>query len=400
MTAYDQPVSIPEPPAAIPGARLLFSLDPGTAHLNHGSFGAVPISVQRVQQRLRDEMDANPDRFLGHGMPQRLAHARRHLATFVGADPEGSALVANVTTAVAIVLASLDLRQGDEVVVTDHAYGGVAIALADACRRARASLRTVTVPLTANDEEIVSGVRAAVTGQTRLVVIDQVTSPTARPFPVAQVVAAVRDRGPAVLVDGAHAPGLIDTPVSSLDADFWVGNLHKWGYAPRGTALFSVAPRWRSRIRPLLVSWAHDSGFPTNVEHQATIDYTPWLAAPAGVYALRSLGLDLVREHNAALATYGQRVVGEALGLPAADLPQPDGPTPLPMRVVPLPEGVATDLSAAEALRRRISSTLDTEVGLNAWQGRGLLRLSAQVYNRPQEYDRLADGLPALLRSG
>jgi isopenicillin-N epimerase len=395
---------MPEPPPPIPGARLLFSLDPGTAHLNHGSFGAVPIPVQRVQQRLRDEMDANPVRFLGSGLSERLGHPRRHLATFLGADPEGSALVANVTAAVAIVLATLDLRHGDEVVMTDHGYGGVTIALADACRRAGATLRTVALPLEADDAAIVKGVRDAVNGQTRLVVIDQITSPTARLFPVAQVIAAVRDEQseptPAILVDGAHAPGLLSTPVTSLGADFWVGNLHKWGFAPRGTALLAVAPGWRPRIRPLIVSWGHDAGFPTNIEYQATIDYTPWLAAPAGLFTLRTLGLDLVREHNAALAEYGQRVVGAALGLGAADLPGSGGATPLPMRVVPLPEGIATDPASAEALRRRISSKLEVEVGLNAWQGRGLLRLSAQAYNRPEEYDRLADALPTLLQSG
>jgi isopenicillin-N epimerase len=110
-------------PEPIPGARLLFTLDAAVAHLNHGSFGAVPTPVQRAQQRLRDELDANPLRFFAGGLYDRLAHVRRHLAAFVGADPDGSALVPNATTGVAVVLNSLRLAAGDEVVTTTTATG-------------------------------------------------------------------------------------------------------------------------------------------------------------------------------------------------------------------------------------------------------------------------------------
>jgi isopenicillin-N epimerase len=64
------------------------------------------------------------------------------------------------------------------------------------------------------------------------------------------------------------------------------------------------------------------------------------------------------------------------------------------MRVLPLPVPTGTDPTA---LRDRISDELATEVAVHAWPGRPLLRLSAQVYNRAEEYERLAERLPALL---
>ncbi len=386
------------PPRPFPGARLLFSLDPGVAHLNHGSFGAVPISVQRAQQRLRDEVEANPLRFFDSGLLERLAHTRRHLARFLGADPDGSALVENASTGAAIVLSSLDLKTSDEIVTTNHGYGGVRLAIQQTCALTGATNRVVTLPAAPTEDEVVDGIRSAVTGRTRLVVVDQITSPTARLFPVAQVVAALRGSSIPVLVDAAHVPGLLPVEVDEIGADFWVGNFHKWAYAPRGTALLVVAPHWRDRIRPLVVSWQQSAGFPANVEWHATADYTPWLAAPAGLFALRTLGVSAVREHNAALAAYGQQVVGEALGLKPGDLPAPGGGYPLPMRVVPLAAGLAADEASAAALRQRISDDLATEVAINAWQPGGLLRVSAQVYNGPEEYERLAQRLPALLR--
>jgi isopenicillin-N epimerase len=393
-------MTVPQPPEPIPGARLLFSLDPSVSHLNHGSFGAVPIGVQRAQQRLRDEMEANPLRFFSQGLVDRITHTRRHLAAFLGADPDGTALVGNATSGAAVVLQSLGLRAGDEVLTTDHGYGAVDFSVARECRRTGAVSRTLPVPLTAGDEEVVEIVRAGLRpGRTRLLIVDQITSATARLFPTAAIVGVAREQGVPVLVDAAHAPGMLPTTVAAVGADFWVGNLHKWAYAPRGTAALVVAPQWRERIEPLVVSWEQEAGFPGRVEWQATLDYTPWLAAPAGVFTLRSLGPDRVRAHNAALAAYGQRVVSDALGVAPTDLPEPGGPT-VAMRLVPLPAGVATTLDGARALRARIAERLAAEVAVMAWGGRGWLRLCGQVYNTPDEYDRLAARLPALLAGG
>ncbi|GLW28844.1 aminotransferase class V-fold PLP-dependent enzyme [Actinoplanes regularis] len=391
-------MSAEDPPQPIPGARLLFSLDPAVSYLNHGSFGALPISVQRAQQRLRDEMDLNPMRFFGPGLLDRLVHTRRHLAAFLGADPEGSALTTNTTAAVSLVLQSAGLGQSDEVLLTDHTYGAVAMAVRRECRRTGATARTVAVPLGASGPEIVSRVRSALRpGRTRLLIVDQLTSATATLMPVRELVAAGRDAGIPVMVDGAHAPGMLPMTVDEIGADFWVGNLHKWAWAPRGTSLLVVAREWRRRIDPLVVSWEHDQGFPLSVEFQGTLDYTPWLAAPAGIFAMRTLGLDKIREHNVALAAYGQRVVGQALGLAPAELPDP-GPG-VSMRIVPLPAGVATTIPEAHALRAHIAEKLGVESQVNAWGGRGLLRLSAQIYNRPEEYHRFAERLPAVLNT-
>jgi isopenicillin-N epimerase len=367
------------------------------SHLNHGSYGTVPIGVQRAQQRLRDETEANPQRFFTVGLRDRVAHTRRHLAAFIGADPDGTALVPNSTSGTAIVLHSLRFAPGDEIVVTDHGYGAVDMALQREARRCGATPRTVSVPVTAGDDDLVTAVAAALTPRTRLLIVDHVTSPTARVLPVARLVAAARERDVPVLVDGAHAPGMLPLEVTALGADFWVGNFHKWAYAPRGTALLHVAPRWRERIEPLAVSWAQDDGFPGRVEWQATLDYTPWLAAPVGVYTLRMLGIDTVRRHNAALAAYGQMVVGTALGLKPADLPDP-GDASASMRIVPLRPGLADNVPDAIALVGRIADQLATHVAVNPCGGRGYLRLSAQVYNRAEEYDRLAERLPALQR--
>jgi isopenicillin-N epimerase len=410
--------------------RELFSLDPKMAHLNHGSFGAVPIPVQHAQQRLRDEMDANPVAFFTRGLYERLAEVRAALAAFLGADAAATALTANATSATQLVLGSLRFAPGDEVLLTDHGYGAVSLAVQRLARLTGAVPREVEIPLAADDDELLARLTDAVRpGRTRLAIVDHITSPTARLLPVARIAAALRERGVAVAVDGAHAPGMLPLAVPAIGADFWLGNLHKWAYAPRATAVLVVAPEHRTAIEPLVVSWEQESGFPAAVEYAGTLDYTAWLAAPVGLQVLHGLGLDALRRHNAGLVRYGQRRVAEALGLDAATLPGPRGPgtegppdtgghpdtdahngadahngretdleaEALSMRLIPLPPGVAEEHEQAVAIRGRIVTELGCEVMLHAWRGRGVLRLSGQAYNAPDEYDRLADGLPAVL---
>ncbi|MGW4807040.1 aminotransferase class V-fold PLP-dependent enzyme [Kitasatospora sp. NPDC004272] len=390
----DRPAGGAEPPAPLRGSSTLFTLDPGTAHLNHGSYGAVPVPVQRRQAGLRAEMERDPDGFFLTA-PDRVGRARTEIATALGGDPARLALVTNVTEGVAVALDSIPLGERDQVLVTDHGYGVVTRAAERRAAEAGAAVRRVRISPHAPDEEAVAErVLAAVTPRTRVAVLDLVTSPTARTVATPALLAALRSRGVVTVVDAAHAPGAlpVDLGGAAGGADFWVGNLHKWAFAPRAAAVLAVDRPWRPRVRPLTFSWEHDRGFPRRVEWRGTFDYTPWLAAPAGFALLNRIGAEQLRAHNAGLAAHGQRLLVERAGLRAL----PDVPG-LGMRTVRLPPGVAEQEHAAKALMVAVHRGLNTRIAVRPWQGGGILRISAQLYNRPEEYLRLADGLAGLI---
>jgi isopenicillin-N epimerase len=339
-------------------------------------------------------MESNPVRFFNRELPDALDQARAEVAQFLGTEPDALAFVRNATSGVSTVLAGFPLTPGDAVLLTDHAYGAVRIAATRWTDRAGAVLDTVHVPLEADDRATAEAVLGAVHERTRLVVLDQVTSPTARRMPLVDLVPALRARGVAVLVDGAHAPGMLAVDVDRLGADFWTGTLHKWCCAPRGTAVLHAAERWRQELRPLVASWGEADAFPGAFNDVGTDDLTAWLSAPRALRVLERLGLDRLRRHNVELAVAGQREVAAALGLDPADLPRDPA---VSMQLVPLPDGMVTNSAEAAALQARISEEAAVEVAVTTWAGHGYVRLSAHAYNAPSDYRRLAADLPSLL---
>ncbi|GAA2046295.1 aminotransferase class V-fold PLP-dependent enzyme [Catenulispora yoronensis] len=371
--------------------ELFDNLQPGHAYLNHGGFGNAPRTVRANQEQWRARMNANATRFFRRELGPGLNTAARAAAEFLGA-PAGDlvALVANATAAMSIAIASVPLEAGDEVLVTDHLYETSVWAAGRRAEEAGARLVTAAVPLDADAAGISAAVLDAVTPRTKLAVIDHVASMTARRFPVEDLVPALQARGVIVVVDAAHAPGMLPVDLASLNPDFWGGNLHKWGYAPRSAAAFWAAPQWRSALRNPIVSWGERAEYPHRLTEVGTTDRTSLLASPNGIAFLRALGPQRIREHNVKLVEYGQAALAAALDLDPATLPGDPG---VPMRVVPLP----VPFDDPRDLQAEISDRLGVEVSVPKWNGHTLLRISANIYNAPAEYDRLAAGIKSVL---
>lgn len=375
--------SVPGPPVW-PGdhdaVRELWALDPAAAFLNHGSFGATPRPVLEEQSRWRSRMEANPVDFLHRRYPSYVGDAREAVAEFLGADPAGLAFVPNATTGVMTVLRSLGLGPGDRVVVTDHVYAAVEIAL----RSLGVWLVVVPVDLSSDDPEAL--LLASVEPGTRLVVVDAVASATAYVFDAARVVAGCRAAGVPCLVDAAHAPGLLPVDLRALDPDYWTGNLHKWCCAPKGAAVLYVRSSLRDRMRPLVPSHDHALGFPRALDWAGTHDPTAWLAAPAALELMASLGWETVRSYGVALAAWGAALMASVPGVSVPVPPARQG------QMVLLDAGLPS-WDAAVALRDRFWADDRVEVGATPWRGRGWLRFSTAPYSTPRDLHRLASVL-------
>lgn len=372
-----------------------FLLDPTVTFLNHGSFGALPRSVFEVQDALRREMELDPVEFLDRRFLDRVRAALGEVAPHLGAAVENLGFVRNATEGVATVLTSLEFQPGDEILTTNHRYGAVANALRRRAAALGATVREAEVPFPiASPAQVVEAVRAAWTDRTRLLLVDHITSPTALIFPVAELAALARERGVPIFVDGAHVPGHLPVALDEQGLDFWTGNLHKWAFAPRGTAVLWVHPRWRDQVHALVTSHWLGRGLHAELHWTGTFDPTPWLAAPAGLRAHARLGGQALAHANHALVREARQVIAQALG---TELPHPDDPAMYGnMATIPLPVA-GDDLAAAAALHDALRDRYRIQVPIVPWGGRTFVRVSGQAYNRPAQYVQLADALRALL---
>jgi isopenicillin-N epimerase len=378
-------------------------LDPAVTFLNHGSFGACPRAVLDEQQRLREELEREPVKFLARELEDRLAAARAELGAFIGADPDDLAFVPNTTTGVNTVIRALRLAPDADVLTTDHLYRACrnALDVATADRGARVVVARVPFPV-ASVEQVVTAVLDAVTPRTALAVLDHVTSPTGLVFPIARLVRELAARGIDTLVDGAHAPGMLDLDLRSIDAAYYVGNCHKWLCAPKGAAFLHVRRDRQPRIRPLVISHGASavrpdrSRFRLEFDWTGTHDPTAYLAVPAAIRVMGAAvagGWRRLRAANRDLALAARRTLAAALGIP---LPCPDemigSLAALPLPPAPLPA------SGRDRWQERLFTQFAIEVPVIPWpqSPQRLLRISAQIYNRPADYERLAAALRVL----
>ena len=366
----------------------IFGLDPDVLHLNHGAFGCAPIPVRRAAEAWRDRAERNPNHFNGAELPQLIASARHRAADFLGIDPESTGLVRNVSEGVSSVLGSLGLRPGEEILLGSHGYGAVRIAAQNWAARSGAVVRIAEFDLAAEDDAIVAAYAEQAGPQTRLVVVDQITSPTAMVLPVSAIAAAV---DAPVLADSAHVPGTIDSDIAGLGVGYWVGNLHKWCHTPRGTGVLWTREDLRDTTYPAVLSWQLPDGYAAAFDHPGTWDYSGWLALGDGLDFWASLGGWQQVARQAELITSAQQRLAAALEASLDGLAQHPAPT---MRLVPLP----VDATTARQLSGRLSEEYRIQVPVTASGDNWYLRIAAGPYNTADDYDRLADAVVDLTR--
>jgi isopenicillin-N epimerase len=384
-------------------------LDPAVTFLNHGSFGSCPGVVLEQQQEWRDRMERQPVQFFVRDLEALLDRARESLAAFVGAAANDLVFVANATSGVNAVLRSLSFRPGEELLVTNQEYNACRNTLDFVAGRGGASVIVAEIPFpVGSEEDVVGAVLGRVSPRTRLALLDHVVSQTGMVLPVGRLVRELQGRGVDVLVDGAHAPGMLPLNLAELGAAYYTGNCHKWLCAPKGAAFLCVRPDRQEGVRPTVISHGANSPrkdrsrFQIEFGWTGTGDPSAWLTVPKAIDYLGGLfsgGWPEVMRRNRELALAARRVLGPALGLspPCPDamvgslaaFPLPDAPSSeppkTPLYLDPLQEGL---------LKRHA-----IEVPVIPWPEppRRVLRVSAQLYNSLSQYERLAAVLPGML---
>ncbi|QOV88958.1 aminotransferase class V-fold PLP-dependent enzyme [Humisphaera borealis] len=390
------------PAPLAPDLRSLWQLKSDVTFLNHGSFGAVAGEVAAVADDWRRRIEAEPIELLGRKWRSLLDGAVAPVAAFLNAATASVGFVTNATEGVNCVLRSLRLLPGDELLTTNHVYHAVRQAMKYTAAQSGAVYREVAVPLPLTSaEDITSAIVGGLSDRTKLLVLDHITSPTAIVFPIEAIAKVCKRRGVALLVDGAHAPGMVPLDLTSLGESgvtYYTGNLHKWCCAPKGTAFVWARADIRDDIHPAVVSHWYGDGFAAEFHWQGTRDHSGWLSAGAAIDFLGRFGWDNVRRHNHQMATWAHDMLCQRLNVtPVSPL---DGSLLGSMATVPLPAFFQRlDDAQFTILQQSLYTDFRIEVPLVTWNKQRFVRAACQIYNVPHDYERLADVLNASSKS-
>jgi len=387
-----------------------WQLDQSVTFLNHGSFGAAPVKILKLQQKLRTRLEAEPVHFMIREMEPMWYEARKITAEFLGCKPQNLVFVKNATMGVNTVLHSLKFEKGDEVLMTNHEYGACSNALKwyAAKNGWKVQIAEISYPLSSEDD-VTEAVMKAVTPKTKFALLDHITSATGTIFPVEKIVPLLKAKGIEVMIDGAHAPGMLDLNIEKTGADYYTGNCHKWICSPKGSAILYVSEEKKSKIQPLQVSHTYDK--PVTEEEKwagsffwpGTDDYTAFLCVPAAIEFMGSVykgGWNELRSRNRSLVLNARKKIAETLG---SELPVPGnmigslanislGKTTLP------PFG----FNYIQPLQEKLFTRFKIEVPLMIFSRenpRLWVRIAAQAYNDFSQYEYLAEALATELKN-
>ena len=376
--------------------REYFLIDRDVIFFNHGSFGACPRPVFESYQYWQLQLERNPVNYFARRAPRLLEDARAALGQYLHTSIDNLVYVVNATFGTNVILRSLQLQPGDEVLTTDHEYGAVNNNWDFMSLKLGFNYIHQHIPLpVTTDDEFVERLWKGVTPHTRVISLSHITSPTALIFPVEKVIKRAREAGIITVIDGAHAPGQISLNLDEIGADFYVGNMHKWACAPKGSAFLYARPEMHKALEPLVVhSWRKEldqdglhGSFVGLQQSQGTRDYAAFLATPDAIKFQIEHNWDQVRADCHALAADTQKRILDMYGL------QPFSPLDArpawwsQMVAIPLPNVDLTKLS------KWLIENYKIEIPVKAFQNHPRFRLSIQAYNTREETDILVEAI-------
>jgi isopenicillin-N epimerase len=424
-------------------------LDPHLTFLNHGSFGACPREIIDHQRQLQQQLEFSPVAFYLRHMAPLFEHAQIELTQLLSCQPQEVVLVGNTSEGVSTVLRSIDWQTGDEIVVSNHAYPACRHMLSVLREQKGIVVRIAYTTFAHLDHfhhqqrahtqytEIVNAYESQMSTRTRCLLIEHISSPTAICFPVKELIDLAKRYGVLSIVDAAHALGHVEINLQELKPDFYISNAHKWLFTPKSCAFLYIAPQHHDWIYPLVVS----HGYTHKINQQSstacvqalfawtgTRDYSPYLSIPSTLQWIRThcgSVSNLIESNQLKLQQARQQILAAWWGdNEVAQLCLPSTHSLASMCTIPLPPlnhipSKAKELSIAGQIHpvQEYLYEHQIEVPIIEWQG-GVdpdltsslftesmtdhlelsesklssivcVRISAQLYNTPKDYQHL-----------
>jgi len=270
-----------------------FTTDRTVVNLNNGHVSPAPRTVQEAMRRYLDYSNMGPYHTMIRELDPRVASAKRMIAELAGVSPDEITLTRNSTEALEMAEFGLNLKAGDEVLITNQDYPHMLTAYQQRERRDGIKLTQLSFPVpVASADDLVHLFEKAITPQTKVIHFCHIANRTGVIFPARRICDMAAAKGIVTVVDGAHAFSQFPFKVSDFNCDYYGVSLHKWTFAPVGTGFLYVR---KSRIKetwPLLAAGARQDDSIREFENIGTYPAANFLAICEAITFNQNIGLD------------------------------------------------------------------------------------------------------------
>ncbi|KAK3734512.1 hypothetical protein QZH41_020435 [Actinostola sp. cb2023] len=365
--------------------------------INHGAFGGALAAALETVHQMQIYIERQPLRFVDRELIPHMVYVIRRLAGFVSCDPRDLVLVSNATEGLNTVIRSLKFGKGDRVYYLNTRYYAVNKLFVHLKEENGIEIQEVPISFPSSSEEILNTITQTLHPDTKLAIFGHIPSVHPIVLPIGKIIEICHNKGVQVLIDGAHALGAIPLDLTSLNADYYVMNCHKWLCNPKGCAALYVNKKYQENIRCLTVSGGFGRGFTPEFIFRGLKDYSSFLALHTVLDFWQTLGPDNIRSYITNLA--------HKAGTMLADKWQTDTLFPVamygPMVLVRLPDILwqsrndnnPVTHAIAEDIQNLLYYNYGIEVPIKPINGRLYCRISAHVYNEMKDYHVFADAV-------
>jgi len=232
--------------------RKQFVIPADEVYLNNGTVGSSPAPVLRAifdgYNETEKMAQSDPEDYPIWGYAA-WNEFRDPLAKFIGCNRDELALLRNATEANSYIANGVDLKAGDEVLITDQEHPGGEHPWDLRAKRYGIVIKKITLPKPVPDAGTVLNLFSeAITPRTRVIFFSHITTVTGVVLPAKEICALARSKGILSAVDGAHVPGMMKLDVHDLGCDMYSASPHKWLQATKGTGFLYLRDEVIDRV--------------------------------------------------------------------------------------------------------------------------------------------------------
>ena len=290
-----------------------FSFAEGLTYFNNGSLGACPKAIRNATTEFRDTLDDFPSKYMWGGWDEEKETVRKKTASLFSVSEEEIALIHNTTEGMNLIARSLNLQQGDEVILADHEHSS-AVSPWKVWQESRGiKLVRPTLPMLPESvDEIVEVYKKSITAKTKVISVCHLVNTNGMILPIREISKMAHEKGIMVAVDGAQATGMFTFDLKDIDCDFYTVSAHKWLFSPKGVGIFYAKKESQKHLKPLIVARGYQDtsirrlenyntrNLPEVLGFGAALDYRETIGGKkieARIYELKAYFRNAIKEH-------------------------------------------------------------------------------------------------------